>query len=209
MAVNDTWGLIVRGTVSGSQHIHTLHFRELGGDFLGSDLVTAWEAGAGAAYRGMFPTHQPCVQYIKAEKVCGSLPFPAPVEVVPAAGAMMGTRATAAAEGLPAFVAACVIERGTLAGRSRSGRFFIGGLMETDNNTNDLAPAYITLVQNYANALKAAFVTPSAPNWRLVTHSRLLAQPGVQCDVSSTPVANLLVNARPTTMRSRKIGHGL
>lgn len=207
--LNETYLLVVRGNMFGAMHIHTLHFRE-GASALGeAGLLTAWQGAPMTAYRGCFHNSSTPTLSLKVQKVCGTAPLPAAVEVIPTTPNQLGTRTTVG-DGMPTYVACVVSEKTALAGRTRQGRFFLGGLFEADNSYNTLAPAYITIVQAYVDALKAAFVTPAGPDFRLVVHSRELAsQPGTQCQDSSTPVTNLVINTSPTTMRSRKAGHGL
>jgi len=209
MAVNDTWQLNVIGVSGGTQHIHTLHFRELGGDFTGEDLIGSWRTAAETAYRAHFASYDAVIGKITAQKVCGSVPLPAASEYIALPGAGNGTKAVGGDNQMPSFCAALVTERGTLQGRSRSGRFFLGGLFEADVDGNALTAGEVTRIQAYCTALKTAFIDPTLPDWRLVTHSRKLADTGISCELSSTPVGQLLISSRPTTMRSRKWGSGL
>lgn len=209
MAINDTYLLTVRGTANSTQHIHTLHFREGASVTGAAGLLTAWQGTPMTAYRAMFHTGTTIIESIKAQEICGTPPLPAASEFVPAPAGQLGTRANTN-EPMPAFLATQVKLTTGLAGRSRQGRFFIGGMWENDNSSNSLATAWVALVQAYCDALKAIFVTPGAPDFRLVVHSRkLAAQVGMQCQNSSTSVTNLIINLQPTTMRSRKLGHGL
>lgn len=222
MATNDVWQLSVRGTVHGEMHMHTLHFLQQLPTAVGNDLITLWSGAPATAYRALFPLGQTPVQLIRAAKVCGAVPLPAPTEVVPAGGSQGGSRPTSSSEPLPTFVASLVTVKGTLAGRRYSGRYFLGGLLEIDTNGNSLGGAYVALSQAYVDALKAAFVTPALPDFRLFVFSRLLAngdpnhtkggQPDPiaarQCQDAGAPVSNLIVSLLPTTMRSRKMGHG-
>jgi len=229
MAPNDVWMLTVKGTVTGQQHIHTLHFLQGDGGVDGAHLITSWTSAASAAYRGCFATTQGPVQSIQAKLVCGTEPFPAPTEVIPVASDQLGTRGVAG-DPMPSFVAGLIQEKGALAGRRYSGRFFLGGLYETDVIANDLASAWLTVAAAYCTALKTAFVTPALPAWRLFCFSSLLAEgdtahtsrpttPGgprvstpvtaVPCAQAGSQVTDLVVSARPTTMRSRKLGHGI
>lgn len=223
MSVNDIWNLQVRGTVFGTQHIHSLHFRETALAANVGDLRTAYEGAPLTAYRALFPSHQPPVQMIRYAKVCGGVPLPAPTEIPVTGAASMGTRSVGTAEGMPSFIASLVTVRSTTAGRRYNGRFFIGGLVETDCNTNDLQSGYITLLQAYCSALTAAFVTPSSLPFEAFVFSNLLADgrpansPGqppaavaaVQCGDAGAKVVSYTASTRPTTMRSRKLGHGI
>lgn len=208
MAINDTLELMVRGTVNDTMHIHTLHFRSQGVGDAGGALAASWQTSAMTAYRACFPSGQSPVQLIRAKVICGALPLPAPVEVVPAGPSQLGTT-TETGDLMPAFMASVTAVKGTLQGRTHSGRFFLGGLLETDNARNTLTAGYLARVQAYIDALKAAYVTGTPPLFQLVVHSRKTALiPGTDCLVSSSPVSNLVVSVRPTTMRSRKVGHG-
>jgi hypothetical protein len=209
MATNDTFEFACRGVVNGTQHIHTLHFRQVDPVLDGGNLITHWQTNCQTAYRGLFHNSQTPVLNLKAAKVCGATPLPAPVEVGVTGATTFGTRTTTG-DNLPAFVACQVALKGTLAGKSRQGRFFLGGLWEADNVGNDLTAAYLLLVQAYIDVLKAQYVTGTPTAWQLVVHSRKLAAvPGTACQDSSDRVANIIANTRPTTMRSRKYGHGL
>lgn len=230
MVTNDVWLLTVQGMVTETMHVHTLHFRENAGESSGVDLITAYTAAPLTAYRGMFSQYTFPVQLIRAQKVCGSVPLPSANELAYATAAQGGTRNTTSQDPMPAYVAALVNERGSLAGRRYRGRFFIGGLHEIDCIGNTLQPTYLAMVQAYINALKAAFVTPAIPPWRLFAFSNLLADgdpfhtrrnpnppperiadpvAAVSCELAGSDVADLIVSTRPTTMRSRKLGHGL
>lgn len=210
MAVGDTYEFAAQGVVATTQHIHTLHFRSLNPVGNAAGLITAWSSGALTQYRACFSINDTPTTLLKARAVCGTEPLPAGAEVVPTPSSnTQGTRATGA-EKEPAFVACTVRELSDLAGRSRQGRFFLGGLQDADVLMNNLATAYVTIVQAYASQLMTVF-GPNGTNgdWRLVVHSRKLAQPGVDCLESSTPVTSLVVTAGVTTMRSRKVGHGV
>ena len=229
MAPNDVWMLSVKGTVSDTTHIHTLHFLQLADSVGGAELIQAWLTAADTAYRNMFSIYYKPCEEIEARMAAGVDPaYPAPSAYSGTTAQQTGLRNTAG-DHSPAFLACLVTEQGTLAGRRYSGRFFIGGLSETDVTLNSLVPAYIAVVQAYCDALKTAFVTPAAPDWRLFCYSGLLGQgdpnhttrnpvPGgarlatpvakVAPQLAGSPVANLIVSGRPTTMRSRKYGHG-
>lgn len=210
MAVNDTWELIVRGTSAGTMHIHTLHFREVslaaGG---GQALIDDWEAQCLATYRGLFQIGQHPVNLLRATKVCGAVPLPTATEKAYTFALGQGTRPSGSSQVSPSFLACVVAEKGIFAGRRRSGRFFLGGSFESDVDTNDYTAGYIAIVQGYLNVLTTRYITASASSFQLVTHSRVEAATGADCLVSSTPVQSLIVNSRATTMRSRKVGHGL
>lgn len=208
MAINDTFALTVKGTVTTQQHIHTLHFRALDPLVDEGMLIDAWVSACGTAYRAQFSNGQLPVEVIRAAKVCGSVPLPAPVEESMAGAARQGTRG-AETNYAPSFIAAVAIERGTIAGRSRSGRYFIGGALTNDFNVNQWAGGYKSILDAYAAALTAEFVGSELDGpWQLVTHSRKLALAGAGCEASATPVASVVVSNNVTTMRSRKTGHG-
>jgi hypothetical protein len=224
VAINDTVRLSVIGTVNGTQHVHTLHARAMNADNPADAFITLWQSSCLAAYRGAFRLLEQPVQQIKAAVVCGTVPLPAGSELAIAAGSGSGT-VDFQGTPEPAYMAALVSVKSNLAGRRRQGRFFIGGLGKNDTAGNLLTAACISRLQGYVDAVKAAFVTPAAPTVKLVVHSRYLSTPhpaytdrnGVlipaytpgECQDSSALVVNLIVSDRATTMRSRKLGHGL
>lgn len=217
MGINDIVMLQVKGTVVGTQHIHTLHFRQEVPDLFVTDLISVWRAGCQASYRALFTSVESPMQLVRVDTVCSADELPAPAEDVPIPADQLGTR-TVVGEAMPSYVAALTTVKSALAGRSRQGRYFIGGMREDDNAGNLLVAGHITRLQNYADALKAIFITPALPNWRLVIFSRTLrdgkptADPpvaGVSCALATAPALNLVVSNRPTTMRSRKFGSGL
>jgi hypothetical protein len=210
MATNDTLLLQVMGNQVGNQHIHTLAFRQVVPDGTPSQLITAWRTAAETQYRAIFHTTTTPVEKIKCGYICGTLPLGAPEELELIGTARNGTRSTAGDQS-PSFLASYTKLRTALAGRSRQGKFFIGGLLETDVAYNDIQASYLTLIAAYNAALVAAFVTPGiGANWRLVVHSRKLAAvPGTQCQTSSAPVTTITTTVGVTTMRSRKTGHGI
>jgi len=229
MTPNDVWMLSVKGSVLESQHIHTLHFLQVSDSIGGTDLITAWQTAALTAYRNLFSIYASPVLEIEARVAASVGPPPSPDVVVPIVASRIGTRDVAGSDFMPSFMAGLVIEKGMLAGRRYSGRFFIGGLYEADNSANSLTAGYVTLLQNYCNALKTAFVTPTTPPWRLFCYSKLLGEgdpnhtirnpvaggarlpdPVAQVapQLAGSAVRDLVVSPRPTTMRSRKYGHG-
>jgi hypothetical protein len=224
MAINDTVQLSVIGTVNGTQHVHTLHGRAMNTDDPAAAFIAAWQTGCQTQYRAMFRLLEVPIQQIKAQVVCGSLPLPAGAEVNVLAASGTGTTDFAGTPE-PAYMAALVNVKTALAGRRRSGRFFIGGLGKNDTAGNLLVGGFMTRIQVYVDALKAAFVTPALPPIKLVVHSRWLATPhpaytdenGIEhpahvpgeCHESSALVTNLFVSNRATTMRSRKLGSGI
>ena len=191
-------------------HIHTLHFR-LGVAATEQGLIDAWQAGARAQYRAMFQsTDSPCQTY-RAAQVCGSLPLRAPTEETEVAPNIVGTQGFAS-DSSPTWLARVVSERTALAGRSRRGRFYIGGLYESQHSGNNLTAGDLALVQAYIDALMAAFVTgvtPGADAYALVVHSPTLAAvPATNCQDSSTPVTGMIARSRVGSMKSRKPGSG-
>jgi hypothetical protein len=229
MATNDVWMLTVKGTVAETTHIHTLHFLEVAGPLLGQDLLDSYTGAPLTAYRSCFAIYHAPVEQITAQKVCGSLPLPSPDLYAPAPAAQVGTRGTGASEGEPAFLAALVTEKGMSAGRRYSGRFFLGGLYESDVQGNYITDAYKAVVQGYLNALAAAYIPPGGGlAWRLFCYSELLGEgdpnhtkrnpaggarladpvAAVPCQQAGSPTRALILSGRPTTMRSRKVGHG-
>lgn len=208
MAVNDTYMLSVRGTCGGTMHVHTLHFRETATVTGEAGLLTSWQGAPMTAYRAIFPTSQLPVQLIKAQKICGSVPLPASVEVIPAGGSQAGTRSVAG-DIMPSFMAACVTEKTALAGKRYQGRFFLGGMAEADCVGNSLQASLTTVINAYNAALMTAYGGGGGIDFRLVVHSKANAsQVGMNCQGSSELVTSLVTIPFPTTMRSRKSGHG-
>lgn len=209
MAVNDTYELRVQGTAGGQEHIHTLHMRQSAAAVGSAELITQWTTGCHLAYRNLFGISDPVTTLLAGQAVCGTQPLPAPVEVVPAVGVQNGTR-TGDANRSPAFIAGLVAVRTAFAGRSRRGRFFLGGLRDEDYNLDNMSSTWIALAVAYADAVTAAFITAVGANFYLVVHSRTLADiVGTACQDSSTLATSLVVSPFTTTMRSRKKGHGV
>jgi hypothetical protein len=204
--INDTVMLSVIGSVGGEDHYHTLHFRSLGVQSM-QGLIDEWQAGCLAAYRGLFRVDDGPCSLLRAQHICGGLPLDATIEEFQTGTALAGTRG-AVGDRMPSYVASLVAEKGISAGRRRQGRFFIGGMMEIDCVGNDLQTSILTPLQTYCDALRNSFMVQVSPLWRLVVHSRTEADEGGDCQGSSTLVGQLLVRTRPTTMRSRKYGHG-
>lgn len=222
VAVNGIYKLAVIGTVNGQQHIHTLHFRSTAaGGAVGltepafmQDLVTVWKGTPAAAYRAMFKDTFNPVQLFQVRKVCGSLPLPAGLDQAQTPGQTAGTGA-----GLPftddplaPWLAQVVTERTALAGRRNRGRFFLGGLQEGQVTGAAILGPRITLVQNYVDALAAAFVTPleTAKNQAQFVFSRTQAAvPLVECQNAGADVVTMQVRDQLATMKSRKAGSGI
>jgi hypothetical protein len=206
VAINDTVMLSVIGVVGGEDHYHTLHFRSLAVQSM-QGLIDEWQAGCLTAYRGLFRVDDGPASLLRAQHICGGLPLDATVEEFQTGTALAGTRATVS-DRMPSYVASLVAEKGVSAGRRRQGRFFIGGMMEIDCVGNDLQTSMLSVLETYCTALRNSFIVQTSPLWRLVVHSRTEALNGGNCQNSSTLVGQLLVRTRPTTMRSRKWGHG-
>ena len=99
------------------------------------------------------------------------------------------------------------------AGKSRRGRFYIGGLWENDVSGNSVVVGAV----DHGDALDAYIVAlaryvasgASTALYRLVVHSHKLSLvPGTQCQDSSTPVTGFIRRVTVGTMRSRMPGHG-
>jgi len=212
----------VIGTVNGQQHVHTLHFRStLAGNAVGmdeptfmNDIITTWKTGPMVSYRAMFKDTFNPVQQFQVRKVCGSVPLPAGVDLAQTAGQTAGTGA-----GLPfvddplaPWLAQVVTERTALAGRRNRGRFYLGGLQEGQVTGATILQPRVDLVQNYASALLAAFVTPldTAKNQALFVFSRTQSLVvGTACQDCGANVTSLQVRAELATMKSRKAGSGI
>ena len=213
MPINDTVELSVAGLVGGQTHVHTLHFRYKRVSSSEAGLITDWKGSCLTTYRAMFSTLDTPATLLKAAQVCGSVPLRAPGE--DASGPAAGTRAITA-DPLPTWVAQVVSERTALAGRSRRGRFFMGGLYEVDSsgtngNSVPVGNQRSILIQAYLDTLLAQFVTGGGANldYGLVVHSRLLAAvPGTACQDSSTSVTGLIRRDLLGSMRSRRPGSG-
>lgn len=210
MAANDTVQLTVQGVVKNQMHLHTLHFRLTDATYTDGGLIDAWQAGCRTAYRALFVTFDQPVQLLTARQVCGTQPLRAAAQEVEVTGSILGTR-TLTGQGCAPWLASLVSVRTALAGKSRRGRFFLGGLLEDDLDGALLGTTYLNLLQTYLNALATTFIgtAASASGAILVIHSPKLAQPGVQCQDSSTPVTGLLKRDQLTTMKSRRAGSGL
>jgi len=204
--INDTVMLSVIGDILDQDHVHTLHFRSLGVQPM-DGLITEWVTGCATAYRGLFRLTDRCITVYRVAHICGSVPLDATVDVVPPGGFLAGSRPTGS-ENMPTYVASLVAEKGVSSGRRRQGRFFIGGMMEEDTLGNAVTAAHLGRLGTYCTALSSSFLTQVAPNWRLVVHSRTTALEGGNCQDSSTVVQALIPRVFPTTMRSRKAGHG-
>lgn len=209
MAINDTAQLAVKGTVGGQDHVHTLHFRAIDAIANEQGLIDAWQANARTAYRNIFKNTDTPVDIITASHVCGAIPLRALAQEVEVAPNRVGGEGNDTSQPLPTFNAGVVSVRTAFSGKSRRGRFYIGGLSEANTDGNTLG-ALQARIQAYVTALLAAFTgAGSMGGWQLVVHSRKLAAvPGTQCQDSSALVTAMIVRAEVGTMRSRKLGHG-
>jgi hypothetical protein len=209
MTINDTLQLSVQGVVSGQTHVHTLHFRDEDIGDLDSQIIDEWQAGCRTSYRQLFNnTDLPCQLYT-VRQVCGAVPLRAPVEESEVAPNIAGSGAKGGGASAP-WLAAVVSERTALAGRSRRGRFFIGGLWEDYKVGANISAAEKGFLQDYVDDLISVFgASGSSGSFRLVVHSPTLADvPGTQCQDSSTPVTGMIVRDPYGTMKSRKAGSG-
>jgi len=208
VAINSTWMLAVKGVVSETTHIHTLHFLAKSDAATAANLIDSWRNGPSVQYRALFGADDLCVGMVSSTNVCGSLPLLAGADQTVTGLNSVGSRPAGGVKE-PAFMACCVTERTANQGKSYRGRFFIGGLFDSDVDRNTLVGGYITTVQAYADALLALYGPAGTnPHWNLFVHSRTLAAAGGQCQDFGGLVTSLSVNGRPTTMRSRKYGHG-
>jgi len=181
-----------------------------GVDSLGSNadsqLLSRWQTTCQSAWLGCHSAAYNLTR-ITAQRICGSLPLPARTEL---SVGQPGTRnVSVQGDPLAPWLSLAVNESTGLAGRSRHGRFFMSGGYEGDVTGESLVVnvnQWNNLVLAYIAALNGAFVTGTPPlDWVLVVHSKkLAAQPGTQCNQSSTPVTGLSLVARLTTQRSRR-----
>lgn len=209
MAINDTAQLAVIGTVLGQQHVHTLHFRHEQVGQSEADIINEWQAGCRTTYRTMFDnTDSPCQLY-SARQVCGAVPLRAPAEEAEVAPNIVGA-SDFTSDAAPSWLAAVGSERTALAGRRRRGRFFIGGLYESEISGNNLVANHLARLQAYIDALMATFgESGTSVLFRLVVHSPTLAAiPGTECQNSSTPVTAIIARSAIGSMKSRKPGRG-
>lgn len=210
MALNDTVQLAVIGKASSQQHIHTLHFRLIDPTGVNTEqaLIDDWQGSVRGAYRQLFQTGDtPCELY-RASHVCGAVPLRAPVEEAEVAPNIVGAHG-AGGDRAPSWLAGVISWRTQFAGRSRRGRNFFGGLWEVQMAGNELTDGYYGDLVAYKDALLARY-GPEATSLvaRLVVHSHKLAQPGVECQNSSTLITSGIVRREVCSMRSRRAGHG-
>ncbi len=214
MGANDTYQLAVQGTVGGQMHVHTLHFRDITGGGSAESLVAEWKSAHHTNYRNIFRNDDNPVEKITARQVCGTVPLGAPYEDFPSTG-QNGSRnpgADGLGDKLAPWLAQVFQVRTSYAGRSRRGRFYLGGLSE-----GVVAGAVIGGIRTgsetytYPETLKTRHVTGggTVSGWMLVVHSRKLAAvANTQCQNSSTPVAQVMLTTTLSRMMSRKAGSG-
>lgn len=209
MAINDTVQLTVQGFAGGERHLHTLHFRYAALSSTEQGLIDAWQATSRTTYRAQFQAAAAPVQALTARQVCGSVPLRAPLEEIELVANQPGTLNDSSQAG-PSWVARVVSVRTALAGKSRRGRFYIGGMTDFTIESNNVSTDGRNATQAYVNSLMAAFVgaARSQADYALVVHSGKLAASGVDCDLSSTPVTGMIVRTLLGSMRSRKPGRG-
>lgn len=209
MAVNDTALLSIRGTVFGFTHIHTLHFRHIDLTSTEQTLIDEWRSACRTAYRNCFATLSFPVQLIKAAQVCGAIPLRAPVESAEPGATANGT-IVASGDPAPSWLASVHSLRTASAGKSRRGRYFLGGLYENMIALNDLDSATVIIRAAYGTALLGQFgPSGTSGKHRLVVHSRKLADvPGTLCENSSTLVTSILHPTAIGSQKSRKPGSG-
>ncbi len=211
MAVNDTVELAVIGVVGGEQHVHTLHFRFQTLNATDAGLVADFIANPLGTYRNIFYNADTPAERVVARQVCGGVPLRSPAESAPASPG--GTRALTT-ERAPGWVSVVNSVRTALAGRSRRGRFYIGGMAEYDVTGNYLSNAngsHAIAIPLYSAALIARYelVSGASADYKLVVHSRKLAAvAGSQCQNTSTPVNAILMRQLLGSTRSRRPGSG-
>jgi hypothetical protein len=216
VATNDTLQLSVIGFVANQQHVHTLHFRHILPNMTDLELAEDYRDNVLPSYRAMFNTTDTPAEVIRVQQVCGSLPLRAAAEVAPpnilgtydANGASIG-------DWMAPWLASYATVKTALGGRSRQGRFYLGGLNEAWVN----GAALNTLAQGSGRTQRQAtyitalgrYITAGAwtANSIMVVHSHKLASvANTQCQNSSTPVTSIINRTVLATMKSRKAGHG-
>jgi hypothetical protein len=219
VAANGVYKLAVIGTVLGQQHVHTIHFRSTAsGNSVGfseaawqQDLIDTWQAGCRTTYRLLFnSSDRPCELY-QVRKVCGSQPLPGGVDEGEQAPNIVGSSVLKTGEASAPWLAAVVTTRTDFAGRRYRGRFFLGGLWESDFSGDSLASQAVTAITAYANALKTTYVDPleTGVNAKFFVFSRLLSQmEGVACQNAGADIKSFSVQPKLATMKSRKVGSG-
>ena len=223
VAVNGIYKLSVIGTISGQQHVHTLHFRSTAaGNSVGftepawmQDLLTTFQASCQAPYLQMFGGVDTPISLFQVRKVCGSVPLPAGLDAAPAGGAKVGTGVAGEFNGdkQPPWLAAVVTTRTALSGRRNRGRFFLGGLYESMSAGSTLTTTRQTAIQAYVNALNTAYVAPleTAKNSALFVFSKTQSklEPATPCQNCGADVVSFQVRDQLATMKSRKAGSGI
>jgi hypothetical protein len=223
VAANGIYKLSVIGTVSGQQHVHTLHFRSTAsGNSVGltepawmQDLLTTFQAGPQGSYLQMFGGADTPISLFQVRKVCGSEPLPAGLDAAPAGGAKLGTGIAGEFNGdkHAPWIAGVVTVRSALSGRNYRGRFFIGGMYEAMSNGSTLSTARITALTTYSAALNTAYVAPleTAKNAALFVYSHTLSKkdPKPACQDTGADVVSFQVRDQLATMKSRKAGSGI
>lgn len=218
-APNGIYRLSVTGTVAGQQHVHTLHFRStpaaaavaLAEDAYQQGIIDSWQAAPATAYRAQFGNPDSPVQFLSVRKVCGSLPLPAGVDETQAAGGILGSNG-AAGQAMAPWLAHVVTVRSSFAGRSRRGRFFIGGLSEEQVTGSTLQSGRLTPAQGYIDALRTAYVTPdelTVAQKLFIFSRKLAAVAGIACQNAGADVTGFQLRDQMASMKSRKAGSGI
>jgi hypothetical protein len=212
----------VIGTVTGQQHIHTMHFRSTANaltlaaseaEFQGS-LIDTWSGGPKAAYRALFGGADSPVQLYQVRKVCGSTPLPAGVDEAEPGGTQAGTGIAGEFNGDKAapWLASVTTIRTGYAGRRYRGRWFFGGLYEPMLNVSDVSTDRQNRMTSYCTAMLAAFHATAPDTLQAVqfSFSRVqAAEVGVNCQNAGGDVISFQPRAALATMRSRKVGSGI
>jgi hypothetical protein len=173
-------------------------------------LIDEWQSACRTAYRAIFPSVVTPIEVLTARHICGAIPLRAAVEEVETTANQAGTRVTAG-QMLASWLASLTSVRTASAGKSRRGRFFLGGMVEDDVAGATISGSYLTAVNAYAQALLNTFgPAGTSTNWKWVVHSHALSKtgPSVPCQNSSTPVTGFIVRNLMTTMKSRRAGSG-
>ena len=153
--VPDTYRIVLRQSFSGQEVLNVFYYRDVAiTGYLPTNVASGFWNKIKASYRATFPPSAAVIatqvdaEFLQDDHPFGSYAIPV--------GEQQGTRAGSFNFQPPTLAALILLKVATRVTRPGSKR--IMDVTEEDTNGSTLATAYVTLLQTFANDLKATFV---------------------------------------------------
>lgn len=200
MAAQEILQLRIIGTVVGETFNNVLHFRQRVADTgTAAELAANFNTNLSNAWVNATGDEMSITRY-EARALTPEIQDPETAVPGDGVGNLTG-------DSLPSFCAAVVKISTGFSSRRKRGRFFIAGLVESQQDGGVLIASAITQMQAIVTALEGQYGPSGTSDWEMGVYSRAsIADGTADMYTAFTPMTSLSVSSIISTQRRRRLG---